>query len=57
MTFTPALKGMPSQYAVPVTVASAGLAPSGAHVIGYDLDANNNFEAFEVYTDEAIADF
>src|SRR5262249_9523970 len=33
------------------------LARLGAHVIGYDLDAMNSFVAFEVYTDDAIADF
>lgn len=46
VTFKPSLPGMPSKYAVLVTVASALLASSGAHVIGYDLDAKNNLGAY-----------
>ncbi len=57
VTFRPSLKGMPSKYAILVTAASALLAPSGAHVLGYDLDAKNNLKAFEVYTDQVFADF
>src|SRR5215472_9898957 len=57
VTFTPSLKGMASEYAVLVTAAGAVLAERGAHVIGYELDADNNFKGFEVYTDEAIGDF
>jgi hypothetical protein len=57
VTFPRPLQGMPSKYAILVTAAGAILAPSGAHVVGYDLDARNNLKAFEVYTDEVIADF
>jgi hypothetical protein len=57
VTFTPSLKGMPSEYAILITASGAALAESGAHVIGYELDAENNLKGFEVYTDEAIGDF
>src|SRR5262245_1975257 len=57
VTLAPSLRGMPSEYAVLVTATGAALAKRGAHVTGYDLDAENNLKAFEVYTDEAIGDF
>ncbi|MBZ5578503.1 MAG: hypothetical protein LAP40_18230 [Acidobacteriia bacterium] len=58
VTFPKPLKGLPSKYAFLATAASALLGQSGAHVISYDLDATNkNMKAFEVYTDEEIADF
>ncbi len=48
---------MPSEYAVLVSAAGAQLDQRGAHVLGYELDAENNLKGFEVYTDEAIGDF
>src|SRR5260370_19508598 len=57
VTLAPSLRGMPSEYAVLVTAAGALLDRSGAHVIGYELDAGNNLKGFEVYTDAAIGDF
>ena len=57
VTFKQPLPGFPSKYAVLATAQGAILAPVGAHVIGFELDSKNNFKAFEVFTDEAIATF
>ena len=56
--FSSPLEGNWSKYGFLVTAGGAILSPAGAHVIAFDMDTNNkNVAAFEVYTDQAIAQF